>query len=113
MTSIETDQVETRRLETLARIILRVKEEKSVLNRAVKNLDVERIEAEAEIMLLLETGGGTHRIGALGKSLRNGESFVVIGKRSGGGHFVKPWQKDTVVIADVAYMERHNLLSRV
>jgi hypothetical protein len=112
MTSIET-QVETRRLETLARIILRVKEEKSVLNRSVKNLNDEQKKAEAEIMLLLNTGDGTHRIGALGKRLRNGESFVVIGKRSGGGHFVKPWEKDTVVIADKTYMRKNNLLSEV
>jgi hypothetical protein len=101
------------RLELLARTLYQVKNDKSVLNRAVKDLDDEQKKAEAEIMILLRNGGGGYDIGQLDSRIENGVSHVVIGKRSGGGHFVKPWEKDTVVLANPAYMKKHNLLGRV
>lgn len=100
------------RLELLARTLYQVKMDKSVLNRAVKDLDGEQKKTEAEIMILLKAGDG-YKIGQLDSRIENGVSHVVIGKRTGGGHFVKPWEKDTVILADARYLKKHDLLGKV
>lgn len=69
---------------------------KSAFNAEIRRLTEEENEVKIELTKLLEETESK----MIKFDKRTGDrSFVVIGQRSGGGHRVEPWSKQTVVLA--------------
>ena len=94
-----------KRLEILAKAIFELKKDKSDVSRAVKKIENEIEECEAEVKELLGNGIGGYNVHRFEKDIGGGNVAIVIGHKTGGNHWMPAWEKEAVVLASVKYLK--------
>ena len=89
------DEATNRKASRLVEEILTFQEQRSGLNAEIKAIKEEEEKAEIELMELLEANGKTIELAVRVKNIK----IVGLSTRSGGGFFMKPWEKQCVKFA--------------